>query len=99
VRFSAEKEGGGSAGMFRGMFVYCPDLDGYRTPKMRHFADPIECRPAYALCVDHVSKSVVLAVRGTLDPADLLTDAVAYSLPFLDRKQRKVGYAHMGILR
>jgi hypothetical protein len=85
--------------MFRGMFVYCPDLDGYRTPKMRHFADPIECRPAYALCVDHVSKSVVLAVRGTLDPADLLTDAVAYSLPFLDRKQRKVGYAHMGILR
>ena len=25
-----------STGMFHGMFVYCPDLYGYRAPKMKH---------------------------------------------------------------
>ncbi|KAJ1618421.1 hypothetical protein T492DRAFT_456749 [Pavlovales sp. CCMP2436] len=33
--------------------------------------------PAYAVCVDRASRSVVIAVRGTLDASDALTDLCA----------------------
>lgn len=34
-------------------------------------------RPAYALTVDHDTQSVVLAIRGSMNSGDLLTDAVS----------------------
>jgi hypothetical protein len=47
--------------------------------------------PGYALVMDHQSRSIVLAVRGTLTIQDTLTDLAAEMHPFL------TGYAHQGM--
>ena len=49
--------------------------------------------PKFILFLDHKSKSVVLAVRGTFSLADAVIDMVADEETFLD------GFAHRGILR
>jgi hypothetical protein len=47
--------------------------------------------PGHFLAVDHSTKSVVLAVRGTFSVKDAITDLVCDSVDFLD------GTAHNGI--
>ena len=52
--------------------------------------------PAYYICVDHATRSVILGIRGTLSLADCLTDAQADIVPFgLDICAE--GEAHKGI--
>ena len=61
---------------------------------MVHFTDADDgghC-PKFILFLDHEVKSVVLAIRGTFSPKDIILDAVAEEVPFLD------GMAHKGIL-
>jgi hypothetical protein len=49
-------------------------------------------RPAYFLCLDHPTKSVVLIFRGTKSFSDLITDLHCSSIRY------KHGYCHKGIL-
>ena len=61
---------------------------------MVHFTDADDgghC-PKFILFLDHEVKSLVLAIRGTFSPKDIILDAVAEEVPFLD------GMAHKGIL-
>jgi hypothetical protein len=50
------------------------------------FANPTSevHRPAHFLVVNHPLRQVVLVVRGTISEADIVTDAVARAVPFLD---------------
>lgn len=48
---------------------------------------------AYAVCVDRASRSVVIAVRGTLDASDLLVDVCAETV---DASQMRMGVAGGG---
>ena len=48
--------------------------------------------PKFLLYLDHQSRSLVLAIRGTFSLKDAILDAVADEVPFLD------GFAHKGIL-
>lgn len=51
---------------------------------------PMPFSPAALVALDHASRWVVLAVRGTLSGPDTITDACAHSAPFLG------GTAHAG---
>ena len=53
-------------------------------------------RPAFLLAVCHARRSLVLALRGTWHPTDLITDLVAEPAPLSAFGQ--VGYAHTGML-
>jgi len=48
--------------------------------------------PAHALYVDHQREAIVLAIRGTTAPEDIVTDAATTPSPFMG-----VGRAHMGM--
>uniref|UniRef100_A0A0G4FNJ9 sn-1-specific diacylglycerol lipase n=1 Tax=Chromera velia CCMP2878 TaxID=1169474 RepID=A0A0G4FNJ9_9ALVE len=49
-------------------------------------------KPSFFLCVDRRSRSVVLVCRGSLEPHDVITDALATAHKFED------GYTHGGFL-
>jgi len=53
--------------------------------------------PSYYVAVDHQTRSVVLALRGTLSPQDVITDAVAESVPF--QIGAVSGFVHSGMLQ
>ena len=59
-----------------------------------HFTDnPHEGHcPKFALFLDHSTRSLVLAIRGTFCVKDIVLDIVCEDVPFLD------GHAHSGIL-
>ena len=40
--------------------------------------------PRYSIVFDHDYKSLVLAIRGTLSPSDVLTDLQCSNVPFLN---------------
>ena len=61
------------------LMVHFTDDDGGHCPKFLFF-------------VDHQSRSLVLAIRGTFSLKDAILDAVAEEVPFLE------GFAHKGIL-
>ena len=54
--------------------------------------DTIGMAPRFLFFLDHESKNLVLAVRGTTSFKDIMIDVAATEEPFLD------GFAHQGIL-
>ena len=50
-------------------------------------------RPGYFIAIDHSTKTIVIAVRGTFHVRDALTDLIAHYEKF------KGGFAHRGFLR
>jgi predicted lipase len=48
--------------------------------------------PRYAIVNDHAQHSIVLAIRGTLSPSDVLTDLLCANVPFLG------GWCHEGFV-
>ncbi len=59
------------------------------------------CHPPYTLTVDHGTRTVVLAVRGTLSTKDLLTDALVSDVPIpaIFRAPGMPVWAHEGLVR
>ena len=59
------------------------------------FTDDFESEhcPKFAILLDHDTRSVVLAIRGTLSIQDVAIDIICDDEDFLH------GYAHRGILR
>lgn len=55
--------------------------------------DIVTHRPAYVLALDPARRAVVVAVRGTADPLDLITDLCVCPVGF------HTGLAHEGIAR
>jgi len=56
-------------------------------------------KPAFVVALDPRVCAVVVAIRGSLEPGDFLTDLVASSSAFLDDKNQTIGQVHLGILK
>lgn len=76
--------------------AYCARLGSTRDVVLADFGGDL-FKPGHAIALCHSTKAIVVAVRGTIRPWDLISDLVCSSEAF--RVLDEAGFAHSGMLR
>ncbi|EKX35599.1 hypothetical protein GUITHDRAFT_146338 [Guillardia theta CCMP2712] len=84
---------------FDDLTSFCSYSNVHPSLILQHRGSAETFAPAYIVFRHPPSDSIVVAVRGSFEAGDILTDLVACSSPFQDRSNRCRGHVHMGIFR
>jgi len=84
---------------FDDLTTFCSYSNTHPSLILQHRGSAETFAPAYIVFRHPPSDSIVVAVRGSFEAGDILTDLVACSSPFQDRSNNCRGHVHMGIFR